>query len=227
MNRLKTMSVTINDLSIYIFCWKKCVENSCNLYNEIKQVCPNVTIINSDENQPLDNNLYKSIQLDDTYYYGGQLETALSVLPTNCVLWCITGDIQLGANWTDIISNAIKYMNRGDVGIYTPRVIVSEWQEKCGLIEDNVWRVDHPDRICLAIHPQICEGLKNIKFKELSNYAFAIDKIFTLECHNLNMIAVCDYSLEVKHPDGSGYDRVVASAQMNNLLIEYNQYKDF
>ena len=81
---------TINDISFYIFCWNKVLANSCKLYEEIKQVCPNVTIINSDETQPLDSAKYGSIQLDDTYYYGGQLQTAIKATPSGKFLACLT-----------------------------------------------------------------------------------------------------------------------------------------
>ncbi len=138
------------------------------------------------------------------------------------MLACLTGDVELGANWAGILENAVKYMNMGNVGIVAPKVNGSEWQEKKSHVVDDLWAVDHPDRICWFIHPQIWGNLDALEFKQLSNFGFAIHKVFTLECYENNMISVCDYSQMVTHPDGTGYDREEASRQMNSLLESYN-----
>jgi hypothetical protein len=216
------MMFSLNDISFYIFCWKKVVANSCKLYEEIKQVCPNVTIINSDETQPLDSAKYDSIQLDDSDYYGSQLQTAIKATPSGKILACLTGDIELGGNWAAILGNVVKYINMGNIGIVAPKINGSEWQEKKALVVDDLWAVDHCDRICWFIHPQIWGNLGALEFKQLSNFGFAIHKVFTLECYAHNMISVCDYSQGLTHPDGSGYNRDEANQQMNALLNSYN-----
>jgi hypothetical protein len=67
---------TLNDLSVYIFNWKKVTENSLQLYKKISDIVKDTTLINCDEHFKPKNKV-KHVQLDDSYYYGSQYDVAI------------------------------------------------------------------------------------------------------------------------------------------------------
>jgi hypothetical protein len=217
---------SIDDIYLYIFCWNKVVDNSCQLYTEISVVCPNTTIINCDEKKPLDPDKYRSIQLDDSYYYGGQFETAIKATPTGRVFACITGDVLPGANWQEIMENTLKYMNRGDVGIIAPNISVTYWNKRQNHIIDELWAVENTDCTFWFINPVIVSELRNLQYKTLSNYGWGIDRIFISESKLKNMLVVRDYSQIIHQPPGTGYNLKEADVQMYKLINSYNEYKE-
>lgn len=216
---------SIDDIYLYIFCWNKVVDNSCLLYTEISATCPNTTIINCDETRPLDADKYRSIQLDDSYYYGGQFEAAIKAIPPGKVMACITGDVRPGGDWQGIIDNTVKYLNRGDIGIIAPNVIFTPWEGRGEHVVDDLWQVGNTDCTFWFLHPRLVELLGHFEYRELSNYGWGIDKMWIAESLAQKMLVVRDYSQTIYQPNTTGYNKWEANSQMKELLMVYNEYK--
>jgi hypothetical protein len=216
---------TINDINIYIFCWKKVVENSVALYEEISKVCPNTFVINCDENTQMDQDKIKHIQLDDSYYYGGQFETAIKETPIGRVVACITGDVSPVANWGSIIQKAVDAFNTGKVGVFAPDVDYTFWTKKKRALWANLWEVENTDCTIWFIHPSIIEVMRPFPFKKICNLGWGADTVVNIECNTQNLLIARDYSEKVIHPHETGYDGAVANIQMQKLLGIYFQYK--
>ena len=116
-------------------------------------------------------------------------------------------------------------MNRGDVGIIAPNVIVTPWTGRGQHVVDDLWVVDNTDCTFWFIHPTIIGAIGHLEYRALSNYGWGIDKIYILESRDRNLLTVRDYSETVYQPDTTGYNKWEANSQMNKLLTAYNEYK--
>lgn len=216
---------TINDINIYIFCWKKVVGNSLALYEEISKVCPNTHIINCDENTQMDQDKIKHIQLDDSYYYGGQFEAAIKAIPTGRVMACLTGDVSPVAAWGDIVQKAVDAFNTGKVGVFAPDVDYTYWTKKKRQLWGDLWEVENTDCTVWFIHPSIIEVMRPIPFKKICHFGWGTDAVVNIESNTQNLLVARDYSVKVIHPHETGYDQPTAHAQMYKLINIFLQYK--
>lgn len=216
---------SVDNIYIYIFCWKKVVANSLALYSKISRICPNTILINCDENTKLNAEDIKHIQLDDTYYYGSQFETAIKNAPTGSIVACITGDVSIEANWNGIIDNAIAAFNTEKIGIYAPNVYYTYWTSRKHQLWDDLWEVENTDCTVWFIHPSIIDILRPIPFGKVSNLGWGIDVITISECNSQKLLVARDYSIKVDHPHDTAYNQSKALEQMHALNKVYEEYK--
>jgi hypothetical protein len=204
----------------FIFSWKGVTANACNLYNSIKTVCPLITIINCDENSILPPE-YNSIQLDDSYYYGGQFNTAMQYVEDNTYMWCVVGDVSSNANWHNIYTNAVSAFKTYPIGIYAPNVDYTSHISKNSKLNNQLWHVDNTDCTCWCIHPSIISSIKHIPFRILSNLGWGIDVLVTTESKKQSKFVIRDYSETVYQPKGTNYSSELAKEQLIELMLFY------
>jgi hypothetical protein len=56
-------------------------------------------------------------------------------------------------------------------------------------------------------------------------YGWGIDTIARFECTRYNLIMARDYKFTIKQPRGTGYNRMIAVIQMEQLLGKYHMYR--
>lgn len=216
---------TLSDVHMYIFCWKKVVANSRELYSRISKVCPNTVLVNCDENTAFVQDEVRHIQLDDSHYYGGQFEAAIGATPKGAIFSCLTGDVSPDADWATIFDKAVAAFNTGKVGVFAPNVDYTYWTKKKRALWDELWEVENTDCTVWFIHPSIIDVMRPIPFKKLCNLGWGTDTVVNIECNTQNLLIARDYSVTVMHPHETGYDQPSAHAQMYKLLGVYLQYK--
>jgi hypothetical protein len=211
----------INDIYTYIFSWRKVTENAVALHRQITGAgVPNVTLINCDENQR-ELGVTPVIQLDDSYYYGGQFAEAVRACPQDSILCCIVGDVSPDADWATIYKNAVAAFNRGDVGIYAPNVDYT-WHMECGAaISDTLFRVPNTDCTCWFLSPATMSRIRDVDYRRFSNLGWGIDTLCIEETAHHGLLTVRDYSVLVRQPKGTAYNQQKARQQMMLLLRYY------
>ena len=213
--------ITIDNISVYIFNWKKVSQNSIRLFKKIKKYIKDVTIINCDESLKLDDSI-KSIQLDDSHYYGSQYERAINDVKENNVFCVIVGDNISENNFENIFTNAVEIFNKYKVGIYSPHDKRSGHQNRNGCIEENVYFVENTDCGFWFIHPEIVMKLKHFKYGTLSPLGWGIDVITSTESSRFGFKVLRDYRVTTDQIDRStNYDKNVATKGMIILFKEY------
>ncbi len=160
---------TQNDISIFIFNWKKTNANVVKLYNNVINHCNDVCIVNSDENYIFDDNI-NCLQLNDNYYYGGQYETAIKNVKLDKIFCVIVGDNNHDINFQILCEHAVDAFNNHKAGIYSPNDLRSPHTLRYNNIPNtNLYEVKNTDCGIWFIHPIIVKALRNINYFNISN----------------------------------------------------------
>ena len=213
-----------NNIYVYIFSWKRITNNSVNLFNKVSEHFTNTYMINCNENITLPIDQKYNIQLDDSYYYGGQFEAAIKHIPENCIMGIITGDVDPNAEWEKILMNMKKSFETNKIGIYAPNVDFTAHTNKTKHLWDLLYEVPNTDCTCWFIHPTIIKKLGNIPYFNLSNLGWGIDIIFIEECKKNNLYAARDYSVIVYQPKCTAYNMHTAGIELNKIINYYKNY---
>ena len=216
--------VSIEDIYVYIFSWKKVTPNAVALWKAISPHFPHTHFINCDETVPaesLDVSTDRILQLDDSYYYGGQFETALKATPPDKILACVVGDVDPSADWGSIATKAVAAFNTGPVGVYAPNVYYT-WHTAKGTHHwGDLYDVPNTDCTCWFIHPDALRILRRIPLFATSNLGWGIDHICIKEARRQGLLVARDYSTLVRQPQGTAYSNQLAGKQMHILLGLY------
>lgn len=207
------------EIHTFIFSWKKVTENALMLYDKASAVSP-TTFINCDENVRV---LVKNIQLDDSYYYGGQFEAAIKAVPDGDSLCCIVGDVSPeGVKWSAIYEKAKEALSTKYVGVYAPNIDYTWHTSKGRQVGNSLWEVCNTDCTFWFIHADVVRALKSIPYRLLSNLGWGIDTVVNKESARQGKLVVRDYSELVRQPEGTAYNKEKANTQMALLLNYYN-----
>lgn len=210
-----------DNIYIYIFSWKRITNNSVELFNKVSEYFPNTYMINCNENITLPIDEKYNIQLDDSYYYGGQFESAIKHIPKDCIMGIITGDVNPNADWNKILNNMKKSFETNKIGIYAPNVDFTAHTGITKHLWDSLYEVPNTDCTCWFLHPIIVNKLANIPYFSLSNLGWGIDIIFIEECRKNNLYAVRDYSVIVYQPKCTAYNMNIAGIELNKIMNYY------
>ena len=205
-------------ISVYIFNWKKVTDNSLKLYEKIKPIIRDTTIINCDETRSIDG----SIQLDDSHYYGSQYNHAIKNVKCGNIMCIIVGDNICVDNFDNIFDGAVRTFNSHKVGVYAPEDKRSSHQSTIKNYMGTLFNVENTDCGFWFINPDIVSRLKHVDYS-VSTYGWWID-ILTIEyCKKHDFLVLRDYSISTDQLDHScGYDRSKARLAATQLI---NQFK--
>jgi hypothetical protein len=207
------------EIHTFIFSWKKVTENALKLYEKASSISP-TTFINCDENVRV---VVNNIQLDDSYYYGGQFEAAIKAVPDGAALCCIVGDVSPEASsWLAIYEKAKEALSTGYVGVYAPNVDYTWHTSKGRQVGNTLWEVPNTDCTFWFIDAGVVRALRKIPYRLLSNLGWGIDTVVNKESARQGKLVVRDYSELVRQPEGTAYNKDKANAQMRLLIDYYN-----
>ena len=209
----------MNNIHTFIFSWKKVTENALKLYEKAAEVCANTTLINCDENVRV---VVNHIQLDDSYYYGGQFETAIKAVPDGGSLCVIVGDVSPEANWSSIFEKADAALATRHVGVYAPNVDYTWHKSRGRQVGYTLWEVPNTDCAFWFIHADVVQALRDVPYRMLSNLGWGIDTVVNKESARQGKLVVRDYSELVRQPEGTAYNKDKAKVQMSLLLAYYD-----
>ena len=214
--------VTINDIHVYIFSWKKVTANAIALYKAVAPVFPHTTFINCDEHVTMPADI-PTLQCDDSFYYGKQFETAIHHAPAGSTVACIVGDVDPIANWSLIAANTVAALSTGRFGVLAPNVDYTWHTARAGTqpLMNNIWPVPNTDCTCWFLSPRVLNRLRTLPIGRLSNLGWGVDKIAIAESFKQRLLVARDYDTLVRQPKGTAYDEGIARVQMADLIAAY------
>ena len=213
---------TFEDISVYIFNWKKVSYNSLMLYYKINSIINNTTMINCDENFKLDKSV-KHIQLDDSHYYGSQYDSSIKNVKEGNIFCVVVGDNITDINFENIFNKALETFNSLKIGIYSPNDKRSVHKERLENIKDQLYNVVNTDCGFWFIHPVIVKTLRNLPY-HITTCGWGIDLLTIKECRRQGFLVVRDYSVETDQLDHTcGYDNDTARSKMSLIFKEYDK----
>jgi len=214
----------MEDIYVYVFSWKHVTENAIRIYKAVNKAFPNTIFVNCDENYRPDADI-RTIQCDDTYYYGKQFEKALQETPADKIIGFIVGDISPDSCWDMIAQSVVKAFATNKVGVYAPNVDYTSHTDPGTLAWDTLHDVYNTDCACWFLDPRISATYRKLPIAQSSMYGWGIDTIARFECTRYNLIMARDYKFTITQPQGTGYNRMFAMIQMGQLLRKYHIYR--
>lgn len=216
---------TVNDISVYIFSWKRVSHQTAELFRAVHAAFPDVTMINCDESHSFPDDIQPCLQFDDSFYYGGQFQAAIRNCKPGKIFCCIVGDVKPEGDWVQLSKHTVDAFNSGKVGIFAPNVDFTDHVAKGAHAWNNLYHVPNTDCTCWFIHPSIADYLRPIKFKSLSNLGWGIDTLCIEEANRRGLFTLRDYDVLLLQPKGRGYSNNEAHQQMQKLRLFYEEYK--
>lgn len=211
---------SVENIHVYIFNWKKVSHNSMLLYEKIKNYVKHITIINSDENFIIHEDI-RHIQLDDSHYYGSQYQHAIQDIQSNHIFCVIVGDNISDNNFKIIFDKAINAFNNNKIGVYAPNDKRSPHKRQLEHIHGALYNVVNTDCGFWFIHPIIVSHMKKLDYS-ISKYGWGIDLLTISETRKKNFFVARDYSVSTDQIDHScGYDQYLAGYYCFLLEREY------
>jgi len=213
---------TLDDISVYIFNWKKVTSSSIKLYEIIHKIIKDTTIINCDETTILYDTTIKHIQLDDSAFYGSQYNTAIKDVTPGKILCIIVGDNLITTKFKEIFISAVNAFNEHNIGIYGPFDKRTDCQDKLQRLFMNVFEVSKTDLGYWFINPTIVSKLKDIDYNTISNFGWGIDIITAVEARKQGYHVVIDWDYETDQLDHTtNYDQGIAIQELHELEKVY------
>ncbi len=222
-----TNKYTINDINLYIFSWKRVNENAVKIYKKVAAVFPNTYFLNCDEN--FDASRYipadKLIQLDDSYYFGGQFQTAIRHCPRDRVFGNIVGDVDPDAiDWKQLAASMLYGINSLNAGVVAPDA--PNYPNMGAHIEGSYYEVDNTDCTIFFITPDIWSKYKHFPYKDVTHHGYGIDIFFCNSTKNKGKKTIRDSQIKVDTDKTKGYTHEAALKEMNEFLKSIKNYKE-
>lgn len=222
------MNYNYDSIQLYILNWKKVNNNSIKLYNIAINYIKNVKIVNCDENLVLNNKIHH-IQLNDSYYYGGQFNECLKDVNPDKILGIIVGDT-IEIDFENMFKNLLYTFKNYRTGVYTIYDKRSFHSEKN---KNNIERVlcknkklmivKNSDCGVWFINPDVHKKIKSIDFHKYSPLGWGIDIIANKESIKNNLHVIRDDSIQCDQIDHkTNYSENIAREQQKKLLEYYN-----
>jgi len=213
-------SFDFNSISVYIFNWKKVTDNVEQLYPLIQSVVPDVTIINSDESYVFPSEM-RTIQLDDSYYYGKQYNVAIKNVSKDKILCIIVGDVSPNTDFKLAFINTLISFNSYSAGVHAPNELHTSYTTRHECVGEQLYRVDNTDCTFWCIHPKIVKVMRELDYT-ISNFGWGIDCITIHQCESQGLRTLRDYEVGVKQiRKSTGYSADIAMVQLNALKQKY------
>jgi hypothetical protein len=204
----------------FIFNWKNQFEKTSKIESSLKNIFDKVTVINSDDDNSKDN----WIDIGNDAYFTEQFMTAVNMFDGD-IFFHIQGDISFD-NWEELVSSAIKYFEEYNYGIYAPNVDYTWYDSNVADLKSiefenypNLKVVSNPDCTIWFIHKDIIDRLKNNPFDlSFNKMGWGLDLILCANCFINKRLVIRDYNFTVDHPQGTGYGKEQAGAEMVELI---------
>jgi hypothetical protein len=220
-----TQQYTINDIYLYIFSWKRVNDNAVNIYKTVSQIFPNTYFLNCDEHFNAAAHIPKEhlIQLDDSYFFGGQFGEAIKHCPRGKIYGNIVGDVDPSTiDWVKLADSMLYAINSLNGGVIAPDA--SNFPGLGAQIEGSYYEVSDTDSTIFFIVPEIWDKYKNFPYKEITHFGWGIDKYFCGITGSYGKKTIRDVSIKVLTDGKSGYQNDESMQQMNNFMEAIHKY---
>lgn len=207
--------VDINSIEPFIFNWKGKFENTCLIESHLKKIFNKVSVINSDQENKKD----EWINVFDSCYFSDLFKFCLKFRDQNKTLLHIQGDV-FYSNWSELINDAIFFMNYYNAGIYYPIVENTEWMEDritsvqgAKTEHENIKVIANGDETVWFIRPEILNLLTSQSLHQAfegNKFGWGWDIVLCAISFINHMPAIRDSNHFINHPKSTNYDKALA-----------------
>lgn len=207
-------------IQTFIFNWRGQYEKTLEKEKILNALGRNPFVINSDENY---SNIDRWYHIGEDCYFGEQFAKAVELFDGD-ILFHIQADASYD-NWAQLYSDAEKYFEQTDWGIYAPNVDYT-WYDSSRTDIDSLdfpipglKIVANTDCTCWFIHKDIINLYRERNLKlEQYKMGWSWDIILPTLCYLNQRPVIRDYNHTVSHPRGTNYNVQQAEKEMWELF---------
>ncbi len=150
-----------------------------------------------------------------------QWESARRKFTGDIFFWCMS-DVWPPID-LDRMFNVIRTL-RADIGVYAPQVCWNSWQwdlESLPKIQESVYEVLNTEILCLAIRADVLASVPHVDIA-LHPTGVGIDLVVCTIAKRLGYKTVRDYRFIAAHPEGTSYNKEIATFEMERWFDSLN-----
>jgi len=203
-------------LQIFLFNWPGQTDKATTTERQLWDKGYNVTVINSDP----DYTPYNWINLGNSAYFGQQWNLAMGLFNAD-IMFHIQADATYD-NWENLIKDALRYHEKYQWGIYSPRFQDNGWYvplDTWHCQDENIRAVPNPDCTCWFLDRTVIDRFKQLNLNIVANhYGWGIDCVLCALSWMSGKLVLRDLAHEVYHHPGRGYSSQDATDYMNRMF---------
>lgn len=202
----------------FIFNWKNQFESAKRTEDQLKEICSEVYVINSDSK----NTRPGWIDIGEDAYYAEQFLTAIDLFDGDILLQ-VQADTSYH-DWQAVLDNALKYFGKYNWGVFAPNVDFTAWKSTRVNVDSEYFTetelslVSCTDCTCWFIHRDMVRQFVSRKALFSKNkYGWGIDLLMAALSYSNGRPVIRDYGHTIDHPKGCGYDHAAALLELEKF----------
>lgn len=209
-------------LSAVIICWEGKEDNAYNIAGQVKSKVDKLFVIYSNSTNKIINGPGIWHQVPNDWFFGKKFSKALE-LSSGDRLLLIHADA-FADNW-GVLVEKFKHALQSIpcLGLWSPEIHWTHWDtasvEICKIDGSHYSSVAQSDGIVLGISEKVLARLKGLEYED-NNLGWGIDWLAIAFCYINGLLVLRDLSINIFHPQTSGYDNEQAAQQMNKFLLQ-------
>ena len=205
---------------IFIISWTGQHENAAHIARELLDLTSNISIVYSDTDPELEIDVpCRLIKRPNELYWGDKFKACLDACGDDPML-VIHADCTF-VDWKALFRRNIEVVTKFPfVGVWAPKIDWVGWKIETHTImpiNKDLVAVGRTDGIVFYLSPRIIKRMRHANYSK-NVFGRGIEVMFVLAAYMRGMIAVIDKSIEVKHPQASGYSEKEAHVQFTEFL---------
>lgn len=208
------------NIQTFIFNWRGQYENTIKKETQLKSLGKSPIVINSDDEY---NNVDGWVHIGDNCYFGEQFAKAVELFDGD-VLFHVQADASYD-NWEQLYSDAKKYFDQTEWGIYAPNVDYTWYDSSRTDITSLEFPIEglkivaNTDCTCWFVHKDIIDLYKKRDLKlEQYKMGWSWDIVLPAICYINQRPVIRDYNHTINHPQGTNYNTQQAEKEMWDLF---------
>lgn len=202
-------------LHAFVLCWPGKEANARYIANAIAAHVDDLTVLYKNGNDRREQGAGQWTKIPTEWFYGKQFEESLR-LNRGEIMLHIQADAGFD-DWPSIIRKCRdSFQQLPNVGVWAPNVYHSIWTPKvtaiCPLPGKDILAVTMTDGIVWALSSPVINRMRTLQY-DMNNFGWGICEAACAFAFTHNMLVLMDVSVQVDHPEGSGYCKAAALEQ--------------
>lgn len=210
-------------IHVFIICWVGKEAFAHHIADSLIDHVDHLTVIYSNENDKVETGSGNWHKVPNEWFFGKKFHACLEHHHNEDIFLQIAADAQ-SDDWPGLVTKCKDAFDEySQLGVWTPDITHTPWSQDrtaiCQVDKDHFWSVIQTDAIVWAFSNQVTNRLKQLNYQN-NNLGWGVDWAAIAIAYGSNLLVLRDTSVEVIHPQGSGYASKDASNQMEDFLSQ-------
>jgi hypothetical protein len=209
-------------IHVFIISWKGMQARANTIASAVRDFADEVTVIYSNENDDVEEGDGHWVRVPNEWFYGRKFEECLR-RHSGGVMFQIQADTST-EDWGKVVEQCREaYRAQRDLGVWAPNVDFNAWVTERVAIRQigdaQAVAVANTDGVIWSLSEPVVRRLRELRY-DMNNLGWGVEWAAIAYAMANNLLVLRDLSITIVHPQGSGYGRQAAGAQMEAFLSQ-------